>query len=102
MTSAGIGLLIYIVVLAILSNWLTFDADMYFVMQFTMSSSLNWLMLLMQCVLCLLPGVLYNLWRRERRASLSTMLCEAEKFGYLTKNGMHRPTNDIIRDYLNR
>jgi len=101
-TSAGIGLLIYIVVLAILSNWLTFDADMYFVMQFTMSSSLNWLMLLMQCVLCLLPGVLYNLWRRERRASLSTMLCEAEKFGYLTKNGMHRPTNDIIRDYLNR
>merc|ERR1712013_118487 len=91
LASAAVGLAIYVTVLAILSNWLSFDADMYFVMQFTMSSSLHWLMLLMQCVLCLLPGVLYNLWRRERAASLATMLFEAEKFGYLTKNGMHRP-----------
>ena len=71
-------------------------------MEFTFNSTMNWLVLIMQCVMCLGPGILYNLWRRERHASLSQVLYEAEKFGYLTKNGIHRPTNDIIQDYMRR
>ena len=100
--STAIGFFMYIIVLAVLSNWNTFDPDMYYVMEYTFNSTMNWLILLMQCVLCLGPGILYNLWRRERHASLSQVLYEAEKFGYLTKSGVHRPTNDIIQDYLRR
>ena len=50
----------------------------------------------------MMPGVLWNLYKREKNADLSTVLYEAEKFGYLTINGEHRPTKDIIEDYIKR
>ena len=58
------------------------------VMEFTFGSATNWLLIFVQCTLCLLPGVLYNLWRRERRATLANVLSEAEQFGYLEQNGL--------------
>eukprot|EP00484_Ammonia_sp_Unknown_P031049 CAMPEP_0197028748 /NCGR_PEP_ID=MMETSP1384-20130603/8357_1 /TAXON_ID=29189 /ORGANISM="Ammonia sp." /LENGTH=983 /DNA_ID=CAMNT_0042457793 /DNA_START=20 /DNA_END=2971 /DNA_ORIENTATION=- len=100
--STALGLLAYVVTLSLISHWLTLDSDMYFVMDFLFDTATHWLLLMLQLVLCLAPGILYNLWRRERRASLSDILYEAEKFGYLTKNGRHRHTNDIVQEYLNR
>jgi len=99
-TAAGIAL--YFMAVCILSNWMWFSPEMWKVMEFTFGSSINWLLLFAQCTLCILPGVLYNLWRRERRATLSNVLSEAEHFGYLEQNGLPRPTKDVVDDYLKR
>jgi hypothetical protein len=99
------GIVMYFLTLAVVSSasMLENDPDFYYVMEKTFSSPLNWLVMFVQIVMCMAPGVLYNLFQRERNASLSTVLYEAQKFGYLNQeNGMTRSTKDIVEDYMRR
>ena len=100
--STFIGIALYFITLAVVSNLIRIDAEMYGAINYTFKTPIVWLILLLQIVIGLCLGMLYNLYLRERNADLSQVLWEAEKFGYLTKNGKHPPTNDIIAEYLQR
>eukprot|EP01083_Nonionella_stella_P007882 22688_1 len=108
--STAASIAIYCITALVLSNWMQLDPDMFAVFPQTKNEVRNWLIFIVQCVLCLFPGILLNLWKRERSASLAQVLYEAIKFGYDKKyiNGdnnnatIHRSTDEIIQDYLSR
>ncbi|ETO15895.1 transmembrane protein [Reticulomyxa filosa] len=90
--STALGISLYFGALTVMSNSLSYDPDLWNVMS---SFVCFWLLFFLLFFYQFEHG-------REKAATLSVILKEAEEFGYLTNDGEHKKTKQVVEAYLTK
>jgi len=51
MVGSILSIIAYFITLSILSHWLVLDSDMYYMIEFTMNSTMTWLIIIIQPII---------------------------------------------------